>query len=91
MICTTPREILFRLAEQLDEERAKETVRSMLHGVPITVKDNIMTGPDLGMPTTVGTFALEKAMARRNAPIVDRLIEAGAIVINKANLSEMTG
>lgn len=91
MICTTPREILFRLAEQLDTERAEGTVRSRLHGIPITVKDNIMTGPELGMPTTVGTFALEKAMARRNAPIVDRLIEAGAIVIGKANHSEMTG
>ncbi|KAI1110907.1 amidase signature domain-containing protein [Nemania sp. NC0429] len=91
MICTTPREVLIRIAKKLDQERIEGTVRGRLHGIPITVKDNIMTGSELGMPTTVGTFALEKAMARRNAPIVDKLIEAGAIIIGKANLSEMTG
>ncbi|KAF2968412.1 hypothetical protein GQX73_g5175 [Xylaria multiplex] len=91
MISTTPRETLLRIAQILDEERVNGTVRSKLHGIPITVKDNIMTGPELGMPTTVGTYALEKAMARKNAPIVERLIRAGAIVIGKANLSEMTG
>ncbi|KAI1427361.1 amidase signature domain-containing protein [Xylaria sp. FL1777] len=89
MIATTPRETLLRLASLLDEERANGTVRSKLHGIPIT--DNIMTGLDLGMPTTVGSYALEKAIARQSAPIVQRLIKAGAIVIGKANLSEMTG
>ncbi|KAJ8128010.1 hypothetical protein O1611_g5628 [Lasiodiplodia mahajangana] len=91
MVSTTPREVLLRFAEILDEERANGVVRSKLHGIPITVKDNIMTGPELGMPTTVGSYALEKAMAKQNAPIVERLIKAGAIVIGKANLSEMTG
>ncbi|KAI0532344.1 amidase signature domain-containing protein [Xylaria digitata] len=91
MISTTPREIILRIAQVLDEERANGTVRSKLHGIPITVKDNIMTGPELGMPTTVGTYALEKAMARKNAPIVERLTRAGAIIIGKANLPYIVG
>jgi hypothetical protein len=30
-----------------------------------------MTGPEFGLPTTIGTIALEKAIAKKNAPIVD--------------------
>lgn len=32
-----------------------------------------MTGPELQLPTTVGTYALENSIAKRNAPIVDRV------------------
>lgn len=37
----------------------------------LLIQDNIMTGPELGMPTTVGSAALRSAVARKNAPIVD--------------------
>lgn len=32
-----------------------------------------MTGPELQLPTTVGTYALQDSIAKRNAPIVDRV------------------
>jgi len=35
-----------------------------------------MTGPELQMPTTVGSVALRSAMARKNAPIVDMVCQA---------------
>ncbi len=72
-------------ARQLDEERAAGNVRGPLHGVPIIIKDNY----DLeDMATTAGAGALEDSIAPDDATVVERLEEAGAIVIAKANLSE---
>ncbi|KAI0191098.1 amidase signature enzyme [Astrocystis sublimbata] len=91
MISTTPKHILHEIAKELDAERRRGIVRGPLHGIPISVKDNIMTGLKFGLPTTVGTFALKNAIATENAPVVDLLINAGAIIIGKTNLSEMAG
>ncbi|KAK0123881.1 hypothetical protein ONS95_008873 [Cadophora gregata] len=91
MISTIPRNIATAIAEDLDRERAAGKTRGPLHGIPVSVKDNICTDPALGMNTTCGTFALKDAKTKGNAPIVDRLIKAGMIIIGKANLSEMTG
>jgi len=71
IINTTPREVALGIAKHLDDERSQGRVRGPLHGIPITVKDNIMTGPEFELPTTVGSVALKSAMAKRNAPIVD--------------------
>lgn len=72
-------------ARELDAERAAGTVRGPLHGVPIIIKDNY----DLeDMATTAGATALEDSIAPDDAAVVERLREAGAIVIAKANLSE---
>ncbi|KAH6622595.1 amidase signature domain-containing protein [Chaetomium tenue] len=91
IINTTPRELAIAIAKGLDDERAQGKTRGPLHGIPITVKDNIMTGPEFQLPTTVGSVALRSAVAKKNAPIVDLLVKAGAIIIGKANLSEMAG
>jgi len=72
-------------AKRLDEERANGNVRSLLHGIPIVVKDNIDV---YGMPTTGGARALSDNMPNTNAFAVQRLIDAGAIVIAKTNMSE---
>jgi len=57
-----------------------------LHGVPITVKENI----DLaGTPTTSGLTVLAEAVPAANAPIVDRMLAAGAIPIGRTNLPEL--
>jgi amidase len=72
-------------AEQLDRERKAGKTRGPLHGIPIVIKDNI----DLaGSVTTAGSLALVDNLRTRNAPLVDRLMEAGVVVIAKANLSE---
>jgi amidase len=74
------------LAAGLDQERAEGRVRGPLHGVPVLLKDNIDTAD--GMTTTAGSLALEGSTPSRDAFIVERLREAGAIVLGKANLSE---
>ena len=73
-------------AKRLDAERAQGGVRGPLHGIPVLVKDNIETADPL--PTTAGSLALEANVTGRDAPIVARLREAGAIVLGKTNLSE---
>jgi len=84
---TAPLDIALARAAALDAERADGRVRSRLHGIPLIVKDNFITHPSLGMDTTCGTVALRGARPRRNAVVIDKLIEAGMIVIGKASLS----
>ncbi|KKP02349.1 hypothetical protein THAR02_05549 [Trichoderma harzianum] len=74
----------------LDVERARGSIRGPLHGIPVVVKDNVMTDTSLGMDTTCSSYALVGAKAP-NAPIVNRLLKAGMIVIAKANLSQWAG
>ncbi|KAJ5098877.1 hypothetical protein N7532_005878 [Penicillium argentinense] len=88
MIQTTSTEILEKTAKSLDEERASGKIRSPLHGIPITIKDNIATHPSFGLPTSAGSFSLLSSKPRRNAKIIDQLVDAGLIIIGKANLSE---
>src|SRR4051794_2314875 len=57
-----------------------------LAGIPILVKDNIATGDR--MHTTAGSLALEQARAPRDATLVARLRNAGAVILGKANLTE---
>lgn len=91
IICTAPEDILLARAQQLDAERASGRVRSPLHGIPIVIKDVFMTSPDLGMPTTAGAVAFENSYARRNAAIVDRLLDLGLIILGKASMTEFCG
>jgi amidase len=58
LISVAPRHELLRIAKRLDEERARGKVRGPLHGIPIVVKDNIMTDVGLGMDTTVGSYIM---------------------------------
>lgn len=74
------------LARQRDTERAAGLVRSPLHGIPILLKDNIGTADR--METTAGSLALIGARPAKNAPLVDRLLSAGAVILGKTNLSE---
>lgn len=72
-------------AEQLDAERRQGHVRGPLHGIPILVKDNIDV---FGMPTTAGSVALRDSYPARDAFIVQRLRDAGAVILGKTNLTE---
>jgi amidase len=75
-----------QLADTLDEERRHGKLRGRLHGVPILLKDNIDTADR--MQTTAGSLALEGNHAARDAGIVERLRNAGALILGKTNLSE---
>ncbi len=73
-------------AEALDVERKAKGPRGPLHGIPVLVKDNVATRDR--MQSTAGSLALVGATPPRDAFIVERLREAGAVILGKANLSE---
>ena len=58
---------------------------SAIAGMPILLKDNIETAD---MPTTAGSLALANNAPGRDAPLVTRLREGGAVIVGKTNLSE---
>lgn len=73
-------------AEALDREREKHGPRGPLHGIPVLIKDNIATADR--METTAGSLALVGAKPAKDAEIVRRLREAGAVILGKTNCSE---
>jgi len=73
-------------AIQMDAERKKGKIRSQLHGIPVLIKDNIDTAGK--MKNTAGSLALENNIAAKDAFIITKLKEAGAVILGKTNLSE---
>jgi amidase len=73
------------VAEALDIERQQFGPRSLLHGVPILLKDNIDT---FDLPTTAGSVALAGSIPPDDAFITQKLRDAGAVILGKANLTE---
>src|SRR5213594_3948445 len=74
------------IAAQLDNERRQGHVRGSLHGIPVLVKDNIAT--DDQMQTTAGSLAIYGSQVPADAPLIQKLRAAGAIILGKANLGE---
>lgn len=74
------------IARARDEERAAGELRGPLHGVPVLLKDNIDTGDK--QHTSAGSLALARSIAPRDSFVAERLREAGAVLLGKANLSE---
>ena len=73
------------IANALDEEYQKTKVLRPLHGIPIIVKDNINTK---GLPTSAGALALKDFIPDEDAFIIQKLVDAGAIIIAKSNMAE---
>ncbi len=72
-------------ADAADRAVASGSTLGVLHGVPVTVKENI----DLeGTPTTQAVVALAEAIASSDAPLVERVRAAGAIPIGRTNLPD---
>ncbi len=74
------------IADRLDAERKAGRTRGSLHGIPILIKDNIATADR--MMTTAGSLALAGVTPPKDAFIVARLRDAGAVILGKTNLSE---
>ena len=73
-------------ARRIDQMRASGATLPVLAGLPIVVKDNINSRD---LPTTGGSAALRGVRPAANAPTLQKLVDAGAIVIAKANLHEL--
>jgi amidase len=66
-----------------DQEPSAGNRRGPLHGVPITIKDSIEVA---GMPTVCGSPDLKDHRPLQNAAAVQRLVDAGAIILGKTNV-----
>jgi amidase len=84
VIETNPRAL--EIASALDAERKTRGARGPLHGVPVLIKDNVETSDH--MMSTAGSLALAGWYAPKDAPLVERLRAAGAVILGKTNLSE---
>ena len=73
-------------AKELDKKYNESGLISNLMGIPIIVKDNIDV---YGMPTTAGTKALKDNYPNKNSSVVQKLIDSGAIILAKSNMSEL--
>ena len=74
------------IARSLDEEWRQSGPRGPLHGVPVVLKANIDTADR--MHTHAGSLALASHQPPRDAFVVSRLRDSGAVILGKANLSE---
>src|SRR5256714_5851642 len=74
------------IAVGLDNERKRGHVRGPLHGIPLLVKDNIATLDN--MQTTAGSLALYGSNVPADAPLIQKLRAAGAIILGKSILGE---
>ena len=74
------------IADKMDQERKAGKLRGPLHGIPILIKDNINTGDQ--MMTTAGSLALKGNVVTKDAFIIQKLRDAGAVLLGKSNLSE---
>jgi amidase len=74
-------------ARRADDDLAAGRVRGPLHGVPVTIKENV---DQAGKPTPNGLPALEKVIAPDDAPLVRNLRNAGAIIVGRTNTPELS-
>ena len=73
-------------ADRLDQERKAGKIRGPLHGIPIALKDNILT---TDIRTTGGAIAFEELMPPYDATLTKNLRDAGAVIIAKTTLTEL--
>ncbi len=72
-------------ASRADAERRAGRARSALHGVPVVVKDNVEAS---GLPGSAGATSLAGRPVSGDAPLVQRMRDAGMVVLGATNLSE---
>ena len=73
-------------ADRLDQEHKAGKIRGPLHGIPIALKDNILT---TDIRTTGGAIAFEDLIPPYDATLTKNLRDAGAVIIAKTTLTEL--
>ena len=74
-----------KAADDLDRRFKESGPTGPLHCVPVLVKDNYET---VDMPTTAGSLSLKGMMTGKDAFVVKRLRDAGALMLAKSNMAE---
>lgn len=82
-VVTLDEQLALANARQADEQRAANAVKGPLHGLPLTLKD---TWEVAGMTCTAGAPALRNHNPEYHADVVQRLEDAGAIILGKTNV-----
>lgn len=82
---TVTAELALEQARVAEQELMNGQDRGPLHGVPINLKDNILTA---GIPTKAGSPIMNEYVPTQDAPVVKRLKEAGAVLLGKSNMME---
>ncbi|MDF9844767.1 MULTISPECIES: amidase family protein [unclassified Paenibacillus] len=75
-------------AEAADKARQDGKHLGLMQGIPVLLKDNIDVK---GMPTTGGSLGLVNSYPEIDAPLVQSLKKAGAVILGKTNLHELSG
>jgi amidase len=73
-------------ARRLDAEAGNQPRKGILYGIPFIAKDNYNTA---GLATSGGSAALRNSVPAANAFVVQKLLDQGAILIGKSNMSEL--
>jgi amidase len=74
-------------ARRADEMAKSGVALGPLHGVPVTIKENV---DQTGLPNPNGIPDFEKTIAPDNSPVVANLMKAGAIVVGRTNTPEFS-
>jgi aspartyl-tRNA(Asn)/glutamyl-tRNA(Gln) amidotransferase subunit A len=91
--CETKLNALYLKKRDSAKARANESstqwragaARSLLEGVPITIKENLYS---IGDPAPIGTAATSLEPKSVNSPVVDRILEAGLVVVGKTTMPD---